>query len=151
MFFRREKTRIPSFDDHLAALKPFGIEVQPLGADRTRASRQGIAATLENVPGKPPTVREIGLVVGKEIAELWSGGFQMFFATPSGKKTAARAEQLTALHAFEEDLKAGLGIESLYNESLGTTSAHHMYDRVEERDDTRPKKPWEVKIELSKT
>jgi hypothetical protein len=36
-------------------------------------------------------------------------------------------------------------LTSLYNTSLGTISALHLYDRVEERDDTvHPPKPWEV-------
>ena len=63
---------------------------------------------------------------------------------------AARADQLKALHAFEEDLKEGLGLTSLYNTSLGTVSALHLYDRVVGRDLERAQKspvprPWDRK------
>jgi hypothetical protein len=58
----------------------------------------------------------------------------MFFVTPGKKRRPALAEQLTALHEFEEDLKEGLGVVSLYNEGLGSTCELHMYDRLEHRD-----------------
>jgi hypothetical protein len=50
---------------------------------------------------------------------------------------------LKALHEFEEDLKEGLGLESLYNESLGTVSTYYLYDRVKDRDRGVPKRVWE--------
>jgi len=148
MFFRREKPKAISFDDYLTKLKSYGIEAQTLGSSRARVTRKGCVAILEDVPGQSPKIEEIGVAIGSAIGVLWSGGYQMFFAAPGGKKIPARAEQLTALHAFEEDLKEGLGITSLYNESLGTTSALHMYDRLEERDSAAPKKPWEITTEL---
>jgi hypothetical protein len=46
------------------------------------------------------------------------------------------------LHEFEEDVKAALGLESLYNTSLGTTSRKHMYDRLKGRDQGQLK-PWQ--------
>lgn len=148
MFFRREKLRPLLFDDYLTKLKSYKIETQTIGSSRARVTRDDCVAILEEVPGQNPKIEEIGITIGSETGVLWSGGYQMFFATPGGKKRPARAEQLTALHAFEEDLKEGLGITSLYNESLGTTSARHMYDRLEERDSTLPKKPWEIATEL---
>jgi leucyl-tRNA synthetase len=42
--------------------------------------------------------------------------------------------QLKALHAFEEDLTEALGLESLYNTSLGTTNDFHVYDRLAGRE-----------------
>lgn len=148
MFFRREKLRPLLFDDYLTKLKAYNIETQTIGSSRARVTRQDCAAMLEDIPGQSPKIEEIGIAAGSETGVLWSGGYQMFFATPSGKKLPARAEQLAALHAFEEDLKEALGITSLYNEGLGTTSARHMYDRIEERDSTLPKKPWEIATEL---
>ena len=71
------------------------------------------------------------------------GGFQKFFQTPSGKRQPATADELKALHAFEEDLKEGLGEESYYNDSLGTVSAFYLYDRVKDRDRGVPKRVWE--------
>jgi hypothetical protein len=40
-------------------------------------------------------------------------------------------------------LKEALGLTSLYNEGLGTTSNAHLYDRVEDRDHGVPTRPWE--------
>ena len=50
------------------------------------------------------------------------------------------------IQAFHEDLREALGLESLYNESLGTVSNLYLYDRVEGRDKGLANKPWEVKL-----
>lgn len=147
MFFRREKPRPLSFDEYLARVKSYGIETEAIGSNRARASRKDCTAILADA--NCPKIEEIGIAIGVEIGVLWSGGYQMFFATPQGRKIPARAEQLMSLHEFEEDLKEALGITSLYNESLGTTSALHMYDRIEDRDSNDPKKPWEIATELT--
>jgi hypothetical protein len=84
-----------------------------------------------------------GIRMGDEIGALVDGGFQKFFRTPSGKSKPALAEELKALHDFEEDLKEALGQESLYNESLGTVSTFYLYDRVKDRDLGGPKRAWE--------
>ena len=149
MFFRREKPKVLTLADRVANLKQFGITSQSESGGKVRVSRGNVAAILEDRGTEPPHIAACGVVVGSEIAEPWSGGYQMFLATPSGKKMPARAEHLHALHDFGEDLREGLGIESYYNEGLGSTSAHHMYDRVEERDATQDKKPWEVTTRLT--
>ena len=82
-------------------------------------------------------------MAGDEIAELVNAGYQMFFGTPSGRQLPALASQLKALHDFDEDLREGLGLTSLYNLSLGTVSGEHLYDRVEDRDEHRRERPWE--------
>jgi hypothetical protein len=69
----------------------------------------------------------------------------MFWRTPTGRTAPALATHLKALHAFEEDLKEGLGLTSLYNEGLGTTSDLHLYDRVQHRDEAPSGKPWDHK------
>ena len=69
----------------------------------------------------------------------------MFLETPSGKRTPATAEQLKALHEFEDDVKAALDLVNLYNTSLGTTTPKHMYDRVYKRDTGQQPKPWDKK------
>ena len=56
------------------------------------------------------------------------------FARPPGRTKPALAEELQALHAFEEDLKDGLGMESFYNQSLGTVSTYCHYDRLRGRE-----------------
>jgi hypothetical protein len=89
-----------------------------------------------------------GYLVSGEIAKLINKGYQQFFKT-SKTEIAATADHLKALHQFSEELKEALGMPSLYNESLGTTSTAYEYDRVVDRDKAqpeRPKRPWEVAV-----
>jgi hypothetical protein len=81
--------------------------------------------------------------IGNEIGVLVDGGFQKFFRTPTGAKRPALADDLKALHDFDEDLKEGLGEESYYNESLGTVSTYYLYDRVKDRDRGVPRRVWD--------
>lgn len=134
MFFRREKPRAVTFDDRLSRLKENGFAVQSAAGGGSLVAKHGCAATLQDRSGETPAVSKAGVVIGKEIGFLVNGGYQQFFQTPSGHKVAALAQQLRALHDFQEDLKEALGLESLYNTSLGTISDQHMYDRVENRD-----------------
>ena len=134
MFFRREKPRTLSFSDRTDRLKEFGFTVGSEGSGAVRVSKHGSAAILEDRGADQPAVGKAGVVIGNEIGWLVNGGYQQFFITPSGKKLPALAQQLRALHDFQEDLKEGLGSISLYNQSLGTTSDRHLYDRVVGRD-----------------
>jgi hypothetical protein len=134
MFFRREKPHEVSFEERIGTLKKLGFDTQNVAGGRVRLARDGIAAVIADVPGKRPHIDKAGLIMGDEIGLLVNGGYQMFFVTPSGKRRPALATQLHALHAFEEDLRAALGLVSLYNEGLGTTSDLHLYDRLEDRD-----------------
>ena len=133
MFFRREKPRKVTFADRLETLRQAGFQVQADGS-RATANKFGAAATLEDKGDEPPAVDKAGILVGKEIGLLVDGGYQKFFMTPSGRKVPALAEHLKALHDFQEDLREGLGLVSLYNQGLGTTFDQHMYDRVKGRD-----------------
>lgn len=133
MFFRREKPRELGFDDRLEVLKANGMAVGKKGSSKAAVMRKGCAAVLVENNGKVE-IERAGVVVGHEIGELTHGGYQMFFLTPSGVKEPALAEQLRELHDFLEDLREGLGHESLYNTSLGTTNQRHLYDRVRGRD-----------------
>jgi hypothetical protein len=143
MFFRREKPTRSSFSDHLENLRKFGFEIQTLGSGRVKATRRGAAAIIEDSGDGLPKLDRTGLVLGDEIALLVDGGYQKFFQTATGKTLPAKAEHLKALHDFDEDLKEGLGIPSLYNEGLGTTFDLHKYDRVQDRDRGEPVRPWE--------
>ena len=100
---------------------------------------------MEDAGGGKVTIGKAGVLVGPEIAHLVHGGYQMFLRTPSGREVPALADQLKALHAFDEDLCEGLGLTSLYNVSLGTTCDDHLYDRVKDRDRTHALRPWEKK------
>ena len=141
MFFRREKPHQPSFAERIAGLKPLGFAAKSLDSKRAQVSRDGIAAIVEDRPGLHPHVNKAGLQMGDDIGLLVNRGYQMFWRAPSSKQLPAQASQLKMLHNFEEDLKEGLGLPSLYNESLGTTSDLHLYDRVEDRDQGLHK-PW---------
>jgi len=145
MFFRRAKTQQWTFEDRLANLKQYGLEVRRESAGSARVTRGGCAAVVENLDAGNVKVGKAGVLVGEEIAMLVHGGYQMFLRTPTGRELPALAPQLKALHAFEEDLCEGLGLTSLYNVALGTTCDDHLYDRVQDRDAPRHPRPWESK------
>jgi hypothetical protein len=146
MFFRRVTPHEPGFKERLESLKSLGFTVNFLNAGHARVSRDGIAAIVEDRLGQRPHVNRAGFIIGDEIGSLVNAGYQMFWRTPSGRSVPAQASQLKSLHDFEEDLKEGLGLPSLYNEGLGTTSDLHLYDRVEHRDAGDAHKPWQHKI-----
>jgi len=142
MFFRREKPHEPTFAERIENLKKFGFNAETSGSRQAVVTRDGVGAVLEDRPGQLPHVNKAGLVIDREIGALVNGGYQVFWKTAGGRRVPAQAQQLKNLHNFEEDLKEGLGLPSLYNESLGTTSDLHMYDRVEHRDQGDAHKPW---------
>ena len=87
-----------------------------------------------------------GYLIGSEISKLVNKGYQQFLKT-SKNEVPATADHLKALQQFTEELKEGLGLPSLYNESLGTVSEAYQYDRIVDRDKpaaAKPKRPWEV-------
>lgn len=143
MFFRRQHPKIFTFEERLHTLRQSGFQAESLPGGRVKLTRQGYGAIVENTGAEIKVAVRAGVVVGGEIATLVDGGFQKYFMTPSGTKVPALAEQLKAIHAFQEDLREGVGLTSLYNESLGTTSTRYLYDRVEDRDRGVPKRPWE--------
>jgi hypothetical protein len=142
MFFRREKSHEPTFTERLDGLRKLGFSTSPAGSGKAQVLRDGIGAIIEDRADQHPHVNKAGLVLGDEIGLLVNHGYQMFWQSPGGRRVPALATQLKALHAFEEDLKEGLGLTSLYNESLGTTSDLHLYDRVEHRDQGDAPEPW---------
>jgi hypothetical protein len=86
-----------------------------------------------------------GYLIGGEISKLVNKGYQQVLKTAK-TEVAATADHLKALQQFTEELKEGLGLPSLYNESLGTVSESYHYDRIKDRDKPaadRPKRPWE--------
>ncbi len=145
MFFRTAKVKVPTFQERVDLLKQAGFGAENLPDGRVKIIKHGVAAVIGDAGKNQPEIDKAGIVVGNEIAVLLSGGYQMFLETPSGKRLPATATELKALHSFEEDVKEALGLVSLYNTSLGTTSAKHMYDRVTKRDFGQQPKPWEKK------
>ena len=74
-----------------------------------------------------------GYLIGSEISKLVNKGYQQFLKTAK-TEVPATADHLKALQQFTEELKEGLGLPTLYNESLGTVSESYHYDRIENRD-----------------
>jgi hypothetical protein len=142
MFFRRDRITTPTFADRMESLRKAGLTVTPLPNGAMRASKGETAVDLKE-DGATVHAGSAGILMGGEIGALVDGGYQKFFRTPSGKSKPALADELKALHSFEEDIKEGLGQESLYNESLGTVSTYYLYDRVKDRDAGVPKRVWE--------
>lgn len=143
MFFKREKERVLGFSEQMDQLTSAGYAVEPSSGGLTRVANGNLAALLEESASGTPAIVDSGLLIGQEVAVLTDIGFQKIFLAPSGKRTPALADHLTALHAFREDLGEALGLTSLYNEGLGTTNEKHLYDRVEDRDAGVPRRPWE--------
>lgn len=143
MFFRRHRPTELTFQDRLDNLKGAGFSVSPRPDGTVLVSKGACAVALHETGGQIRRAQLAGILMGDEIGSLVDGGYQKFFRTPSGKTKPALASELKAIHDFEEDLKAALGLESLYNESLGTVSTYYLYDRVKDRDSGVPKRVWE--------
>ena len=142
MFFRREKPVIPTFAERVDILRKAGFGAETLPDGRFRVTKHGIGAVVGDERKNQPDIEKAGVLVGSEIATLLNRGYQMFLETPSGQRFPAAAEQLKALHEFEDDVKEALDLVNLYNTSLGTTTPKHMYDRVFKRDIGEQPKPW---------
>ncbi len=127
MFFRRRQPAEPTWEDRLDALRKAGFELTREADGRVTARKHGCAAMISE-----GHIERAGWVLGGRIAQLVDGGYQKFWDS-GDRRAPALADQLMALHDFEEDLREGLGLASLYNTSLGTTNDLHVYDRLEGR------------------
>jgi len=67
--------------------------------------------------------------------ELEDHGYQKFWLAPDGKRFPIKLQDLRELQRFDQEVRFNLKLKSLYNESLGSTSARTVYDRVEGRPD----------------
>ena len=143
MFFRRERPHDFTFQERIDNVRKAGFTVGPVPGGAVRAVRGGDAVDLKDDGGQVRSLGRAGALIGDEIGALVDAGYQKFFRTATGKKRPALADDLKALHDFEEDLKEALGQTSLYNESLGTVSTLYQYDRVKDRDLGVPKRIWE--------
>ena len=143
MFFRRARVEIPTFDRRIDKLRAAGFAVTPSVAG-LRVTRGPCAIYLKEQDGAAVAVCQAGILMGAEIGALVDGGYQKFFRTPSEKQKPALADDLKALHDFEEDLWQLVGQQSYYNQSLGTVSTLYLYDRVKDRDRGVPHRAWET-------
>ena len=96
--------------------------------------KYGCAAEIAAAPdGSTLVLARPGWVLGGQISRIVDRGYQKFLKTPK-IEIPATADHLRAIHDFSEELKEAAGSNSLYNESLGTTSDRYVYDRVKGRD-----------------
>jgi hypothetical protein len=145
MFSRPERRKVPTFADRVDLLRQAGFATEAVPDGRVKIAKHGVGAIIGDEGKNQPAIDKAGVLVGSEIAVPLNAGYQMFLETPGGKRFPATAKELKALHEFEEDVKEALGLVSLYNTSLGTTSRKHEYDRVLNRDIGQQPRPWETK------
>lgn len=134
----------------LDKLRSLQFDVAPVAnvANQAQVSKYGCAAILglDAQNGSYALIHRPGVLIGKEIAQLVNHGYQQQFHTARGD-FGATAEHLRSLHNFTEELKEAAGAVSLYNESLGTISDDHLYDRLKGRDlplAQRPVPAWKL-------
>jgi hypothetical protein len=139
-----------TYDDAVTWLRDHGFDIleAPGMQNRIFIKKLNVSAALEKTAdGGVKVFARPGYLIGGEIAKLIDRGYQKFLRTTK-TEVPATADHLSAIHQFTEELKEATGLPSLYNESLGTVTDDHVYDRIEERDKPaarRPKRPWEVK------
>jgi hypothetical protein len=113
----------------------------------TKYGAGAVIVPARDMEGGPATFAERpGVLIRGEIARLLDRGFQKFIKT-SQYELPATANQLHAIHQFQEELTQLIGGTSLYNQSLGTTSDLYEYDRLRgrEQDAEAPgRRPWEL-------
>lgn len=131
----------------LSWLREHGFDLleAPGTQGRVFLKKYGVSAAIQKDGDGVKIFAYPGYLIGSEISKLVNRGYQQFLKT-SKNEVPATADHLKALQQFTEELKEGLGLPSLYNESLGTVSESYQYDRVENRDKSsaeRPKRPWE--------
>src|ERR1700682_310311 len=137
-----------TYEEALAWVRDQGFDVTdaPGTNGRVFLRKYNVSAAIQKGPDDTVKIFAYpGYLIGSEISKLINRGYQQFLKT-SKTEVPATADHLKALHSVAEELKEGLGLPSLYNESLGTVSESYHYDRIENRDKPetdRPKRPWE--------
>ncbi len=137
-----------SYEDALAWLRDHGFDLieAPGTPGRVFLKKYNVSAAIQkNGDDGVKIFAYPGYLVGSEISKLVNRGYQQFLKSAK-TEVPATADHLKALQQFTEELKEGLGLPSLYNESLGTVSESYQYDRIEDRDKPkveRRKRPWE--------
>jgi hypothetical protein len=138
-----------TYEEALAWLRDHGFDVTDAPGTTVRVflRKYNVSAAIQKAADDGVKIFAYpGYLIGSEISKLVNRGYQQFLKT-SKTEVPATADHLKALQSFAEELKVGLGLPSLYNESLGTVSESYHYDRIEDRDNAaadRPKRPWEV-------
>jgi hypothetical protein len=138
-----------TYEDALSWLREHGFDLleAPGTQGRVFLKKYNVSAAIQKNGNDGVKIFAYpGYLIGSEISKLVNRGYQQFLKTAK-TEVPATADHLKALQQFTEELKEGLGLPSLYNESLGTVSESYQYDRVVDRDKPaadKPKRPWEV-------
>ena len=150
----KSKTKQPTFDDTLAALRKYKFDVAPAKAVAKPAGailllKYGCAAIVAPGTDTPAvTVVKPGVVIDGEIGHILDRGYQKFIKTPHAERPAT-ADHLKSLHRFQEELRQATGGITLYNEAMGPVSEEYIYDRVRGRnlpEAERPTPAWELPV-----
>ena len=133
-----KKTPVHTFSNALEYLAGHQFDVSSSREGSTTKAFQvrkyGCAAEIASAPdGTTLVLARPGWVLGGQISRIVDRGYQKFLKTPK-LEIPATADHLRAIHDFSEELKEAAGSNSLYNESLGTTSDRYVYDRVKGRE-----------------
>ena len=113
-----------------------GFVVSNAQADKIEVKKSGCVAYLGYERGKAVYFAPPYFVVHGTNCELEDRGYQKFwYAKAEGKRFPIRKVDLEILHRFDEEVRYILGLTSLYNESLGSTNARTVYDRLTGRPD----------------
>jgi hypothetical protein len=114
-----------------------GFEIMAAGGDsasfEVKKNNCSIALIRDSKDERRPSGPPHFFVRGLR-CELEDRGYQKFWYF-EGKRFPIRQGDLKTLHQFDEEVRAILGIKTLYHESLGTTSARSVYDRLDGRPD----------------
>lgn len=143
-----KKIEQKTYEEAITWLRDHGFDLleAPGTQYRTFLKKYNVSAAVQRLDnGGVKIFAYPGYLIGGEISKLVDRGFQKFLKTTK-LEMAATADHLKALHQFTEELKEALGLDSLYNESLGTVSESYHYDRVKDHDlpeAQRPKRPWQ--------
>jgi hypothetical protein len=112
-----------------------GFEVIDAGANRIDVRKSSCSRTIERqadgawLPSGPP---QFG--IGGTYFELEDRGYQKFWYS-DGRRLPVHPNDFRTLHHFDQEVRYILGLKSLYHESLGTTNARTVYDRLAGRPD----------------
>ena len=127
-----EAIGMPKPEDIRKRFKEAGFEIAEVSQrpEKINVKKHGCVRYLIQQPGGDwaPSGPPCLIVRGLE-CELEDRGYQKFWYH-EGKRFPIRVSDLQKLHRFDEEVRECLGWKSLYNESLGTTSARTVYDRL---------------------
>jgi hypothetical protein len=113
-----------------------GFVVADPGPGRLELRKLGCVCSLESKDGRWVRSGPPCFVVRGADCELEDQGYQKFwYSKADGRRFPIRKVELETLHRFDAELRYVLGQKSLYNESLGTTNARTVYDRLTGRPD----------------